>query len=328
MFVVSYSLVVHTGGCLIATMNTVVRRIKLVPRRKLWVAALVLAVLVFAFCNQFFLPAPLRFAVFGLDRHSSVMGLSESDVLVTRIDDDDAYEIDSVQTAETIGVFVVIGSATWRRRASHREPDSYLQCLSSYRYQIFVIAYPLPGSESSDTSSLTLEDRKQYDDDDDAKLIADQLRAVCIESGSLSVVAWMVRVSIGVSMAIVADLVTEAYVDNVTWYDVVFPPSLTSSFPEWDSWPPAELGPVPHIGAAVKTDAASGTRVAFHRTHVEIFGDVWPHWAATGADVAGYLKAVYADNPASTSYSSSSSSSSGHDSAVLNDCAWLRRQVH
>lgn len=151
-------------------------------------------------------------------------------------------------------------------------------------------------------------------------------------------------VAFNVVPSLVADLITEAYVDNITWYDVIFlPPSIMTSsmtsIPAWSRWPPDELGPGPlYVGPAAVEQTDEGqtddrpwrqhraiiSRVAFYRTHLDIFGDAWPHWIRTASQVVSYIKDVYAvvedSSPAGPSFTL-------YDDAIRNDRAWLRRQV-
>jgi len=298
---------VHIRRRSITALHMLIRIVKLASRRPLMVAvflfAVVMAVLVSAVVEIMFLHVPPRYVVFGVDRRPSVMRLLESNILITRLSDDDD-ESDHVKPTETIGVFVVVGQSTTRQEASQPGTGSDWQCLSSYRYHIFIITSVTP-----DLFFGASKDRKQYVDD--VNNTARQLRRGCIEAGSTSVILWQVQFrGSRVAPSVVADLVTEAYVDNFTWYDVIFAPRLTASFPEWGHWPPTELSVSPHVGVALKYDGVC-TRVAFHRTHLDIFGDSWPHWLHTGADVARYLQDVYSDN----------------SSALFNERAWLRRQV-
>jgi len=310
--------VVVARRCCIVALSAVFRMIRLTSRRRLTVAvmlAVTLAVLVFAVGKPFFL-AP-RYAVFGVDRHPSVLRLLESDVRITRLryDEDDHDESDNEKTSETVGLFLVINPSTPGQIVLQSEIANNLpMCLPSYRYQIFAVTSAT--TESSGPFSRTLEDRKQHSGDD-VKTAARQLRRKCIEAGSTSVIVWQVDVSGSVAPAVVADLVTEAYVDNITWYDVIFFPRITSPFPVWGRWPPTELALPSYVGAAVIIDDMR-VRVAFHRTHLEIFGDSWPYWIQTGTEVARYLKDVYAD---------SLSPPSTLDGAVREHRAWLRRQV-
>ena len=291
---------------------TLIRMIGLASRRRLIITlAFTTTVLVFTVCKMLLSP---RYAVFGLDRHPSVMRLLESDIFITRLDENDD-ENDDVKTAETVGVFLAFSPSTSPQTASQPETarDHILStCSPSYRYQIFLIT-----SVASEQFYRTPEDETQYGDGD-VNAVARQLRGRCIEAGSTSVVVWQVLVSARVAPSVVADLVTEAYVDNVTWYDVIFVAQLTSPFPVWDRWPPTEITPPSYVGAAVKTDDVGSTRIAFHRTHLDIFGDCWPHRMKTSKDVAKYLKDIYAD---------SAPLSSTVDGAVDENRAWLRRQV-
>ena len=204
-----------------------------------------------------------------------------------------------------LSVFFVVGPSTSRFETA---ASDLMTCLASYRYQMFVVT-----SQS---------DRKQYDD----VIIARTAARLCIAAGATSVVAWRVDVAGPVvSPSLVADLVTEAYVDNVTWYDVVFlagggGTTSSSSFPAARSrWPPPPDEARPPLYGRVWVDDERG-RVAFHRTHLDVFGDGWPHWMQTGSEVASYLKDVYAADI-------SSPPSSTFDDAVREDRAWLRRQV-
>ena len=305
----------------VSALNTVIQIIKLACRRRLLLVVLLAAtttVLVFTVykLKLLFLPAPSRYVTFGVDRHPSVLRLLHSDILVTRLYDDDHHHDRMV---ETVGVFVVMGLSTSRRTLPQPAIGSRLGCLPSYRYQIFIITSVT--TESSDPLSRTSEDRKQYGDDD-VNNAARQFRRGCTDAGSMSVIVWHVQVSGNFSAHVVADLLTEAYVDNITWYDVIFFPRMTSAFPVWDRWPPTELSLPSYVGVAVKT-VDVGTRIAFHRTHLDIFGDSWPPWLRTGADVARYLKDVYA-NSSAPSYNTSSSL----DSVVRHERTWLRRQVY
>jgi len=313
--------VVRTRGRHISVrLDTVLRVLRLSSWRRLSLAVVLAAaaiVFVIAVDRLCCLPAPAppRYAAFGVDRHPSVMRLLEADVLITRLadDDDDDSASDNENAAETVGVFVVAGLSTSPQTLSQHGTGSDLLCLPTYRYQIFIVTSTMP--ESSDLFSQTTEDSKQFLDDDVNNATARQLRRRCLEAGSTSVIVWQVQVRGGVTPSVVADLLTEAYVDNITWYDVIFLARMTSPFPVWRRWPPTELSVRPHVGIALKTDDVS-TRVAFHRTHLDIFGDSWPHWMRTGADVATYLQDVYsADNSSQLSNSSS----------VRDERAWLRR---
>jgi len=261
-------------------------------------------------------PVPPRYAAFGVDRHPSVMRLLEADVLITRLaDDDDDHDSasDNEHAAETVGVFLVTGLSTSPQTLSLHDTGRDLLCLPSYRYQIFIVTSTTP--QSSDLFPRTTEDRKQFLDDNVNNATARQLRRRCLEAGSTSVIAWQVQVRGGVTPSVVADLLTEAYVDNITWYDVIFLAHMTSPFPVWRRWPPTELIVRPHVGVALQTDGVS-TRVAFHRTHLDILGDSWPHWMRTGVDVARYLDDIYSTDNSSQLYNSSS---------VRDKRAWLRR---
>jgi len=89
--------------------------------------------------------------------------------------------------------------------------------------------------------------------------------------------------------SVLADLMTEAYVDNVTWYDVMFLATMTSRNPAWSRWPPVKLsGQLGYVGVAVRRDFEA-VRAMFHRTHLDIFGDAWPHSFSTGTDAARYV---------------------------------------
>ena len=256
-----------------------------------------------------------RYVVFGVDRHPSVLRLLSSDILITRLDDGD--DSDDETTPETVGVFVVmLGLSMSHQTMSQPGAGTGFRCIPSHRHQIFIITSAT--SESSDPLSWTSEDRKQHGDNV-VNTTARQIRRGCVEAGLTSVIVWQVQVSGNVTPSVVSDLVTEAYVDNITWYDVIFLRRMTSLFPVWGRWPAAELSLPSHVGVAVRTEAV-GTRVAFHRTHLEIFGDSWPYWIQTDAEVARYLKDVYAD-------SSSLDISSILDGAVRDDRTWLRRQV-
>ena len=306
--------------CVVA-LHTVIRVIKLVARRRLLVALLfaaTTAVLLFAvgkllYENLYLFAERPSYVVFGVDRRPSVLRLLSSDILITRLDDGD--DSDDETTPETVGVFVVmLGLSMSHQTMSQPGAGTGFRCIPSHRHQIFIITSAT--SESSDPLSWTSEDRKQHGDNV-VNTTARQLRRGCVEAGLTSVIVWQVQVSGNVTPSVVSDLVTEAYVDNITWYDVIFLRRMTSLFPVWGRWPPAELRLPSHVGVAVRTDAV-GTRVAFHRTHLEIFGDSWPYWIQTDADVARYLKDVYAD-------SSSPDSSSILDGAVRDDRTWLRR---
>lgn len=308
--------------CIAVSLHTLLRVFKRSSWRRLLLAvvlATTAAAVIVAVDKLCCLPAraPPRYAAFGVDRHPSVMRLLETDVLISRLaddDDDDESANDNVNAAETVGVFLVTGLPTSPQTLSqHGTAASDLRCVPSYRYQIFLITSTMP--ESSDLFPRTTEDRKQFVDDDVNNATVRQLRRRCLESGSTSVIVWRVQVRGGVTPSVVADLVTEAYVDNITWYDVIFLPRMTSLFPVWDRWPPTELSVRTHVGVALKTDDVA-TRVAFHRTHLDIFGDSWPHWIRTGADVARYLEDVYADDNSSPLYNSS---------FVRDERAWLRR---
>ena len=148
-------------------------------------------------------------------------------------------------------------------------------------------------------------------------------------SGALAVLVWLVRVHVGVAAtSLVADLLTEAYVDNVTWYDVIWT-TTSSSLPAWDDggWPPGGVGApsASLVGAAVKVEGrggGAGTRLAFHRTHLDVFGDCWPPSIDHVDDVASYLTRVYSNSPTPTD-----DPATVLDSVVRDHRAWLQRHV-
>jgi len=299
------------------------RRIKLaVARRIRLLATVVSLILLVVVCRRLLrsqsqsVSSASRYAVFGLDSHPSVMRLLATDVTITRlvVDDEERYDeranTTAAAAADTIGVFVVVNSSTSFQTESWSDAGDSLRCVPSYRYRVFVVS----SSESSDG----------VDD------VARQLRRACVQTAGATtatpVVVWLVRVRGDVAASVVADLVTEAYVDNVTWYDVVFLPRITS-FPTWRRWPPAQLGAPPsHVGAAVMRDpvAAAVARVAFHRTHLDIFGDCWPAPTRSGADVARYLTDVYANDARDSPVHDTTTTV---DSALRDDRTWLQRHV-
>jgi len=176
--------------CVSAVLRVVVRTVRrprLCPRLSVAVVliAAALVALVFAVVKLSFLPPPPRYAVFGLDRHQSVTRLLESDVSVTRLDDD-GVENRTASTGETVGIFLVIDPTLLQHQTASPGNVPNLGCRPSYRYHVFIITSSVlePAQQS--------EDRKQYLHDNDVNnATVSQLRHGCMrEAGATFCLFW------------------------------------------------------------------------------------------------------------------------------------------
>jgi hypothetical protein len=273
---------------------------------------------------------PPRYAAFGIDQHCSAMGLLKEEVDVRLVTNHDYLEGDDTEVSDAVGIFVVLDRhkvPAFVRHLTAGVNGSLLNCFRPYRYHIYLIstfAADGPSQESDKDAARGTRADPVMD------AAARQLRRQCLDGAPLSVAVWIVRVAAidgrsisgqaTIPLPVVADVVTEAYVMNVTWYDVIFVTSFSStslmSACSVDRRPlkvnlRATTGRGPwkgeHIGVEVcrldlspgrglagrGVNLKTGARAFFHRTHVEIFGDSWPRDLQTTDDVTWYLDDVY-----------------------------------